>query len=118
MLMNEGTKINIKTIMRIIKSKNLQLPYGKHKNKTNNKKLARPSDINRVWEIDIHYVIPYNGMPYLMAVKDGFSKRFISYNFSKICTAKDCVKSMEEAYAISYNNSKLNNLVLMTYNGP
>ena len=28
-LRNEGTKINIKTVWRIIKSRNLQLPYAK-----------------------------------------------------------------------------------------
>ena len=32
-LMNEGTEINIKTVRRIIKSRNLQLPYAKHKNR-------------------------------------------------------------------------------------
>ena len=53
-----------------------------------------------------------------MAVKDCFSKRWLSYNFSRTCTAKDCVKPIEEAYAIRYNNSNLNNLVLRTDNGP
>ncbi len=52
-----------------------------------------------------------------MAVKDCFSKRWISYNFSRTCTAKDCVKPIEEAYAIRYSNSNLNNLVLRTDNG-
>ena len=31
---NECTKINIKTVRRVIKSRNLQLPYAKHKNRT------------------------------------------------------------------------------------
>ena len=34
-LRNEGIKINIKTVRRIIKSRNLQLPYAKHKNRAN-----------------------------------------------------------------------------------
>ena len=57
-------------------------------------------------------------MYYLMAVKDCFSKRWLSYNFSRTCTAKDYVKPVEDAYAIRYSNSNLNNLVLRTGNGP
>ena len=34
-LRNEGIKINRKTVRRIIKSRNLQLPYAKHKNRAN-----------------------------------------------------------------------------------
>ena len=56
-------------------------------------------------------------MYYLMAVKDCFFKRRISYNFSRTCTANDCVKPIEEAYAIRYRDSNLNNLVLRTDNG-
>ena len=116
-LRNEGIKINIKTVRRIIKSRNLQLPYAKHKNRTNKRNLTKPSALNQLWETDIHYVSTYNGMYYLMAVKDCFSKRWISYNFSRTCTAKDCVKPIEEAYAIRYSNSNLSNLVLRTDNG-
>ncbi len=32
---NEGININIKTVRKVIKSRNLQLPYAKHKNRTN-----------------------------------------------------------------------------------
>ena len=117
-LRNEGTKINIKTVWRIIKSRNLQLPYAKHKNRTNKRNLTKPSDINQLWETDIHYVRTYNGIYYLMAVKNCFSKRWLSYNFSRACTAKDCVKPIEDAYAIRYTNSNLNNLVLRTDNDP
>ncbi len=116
-LRNEGVKINIKTVRRIIKSRNLQLPYAKHKNRTNKRNLTKPSDINQLWETDIHYVSTHNGMYYLMAVKDCFSKRWISYNFSRTCTANDCVKPIEEAYAIRYRDSNLNNLVLRKDNG-
>ena len=116
-LRNEGININIKTVRRIIKSRNLQLPYAKHKNRTNKRNLTKPSALNQLWETDIHYVSTYNGMYYLMAVKDFFSKRWIAHNFSRTCTAKDCVKPVEEAYAIRYSNSNLNNLVLRTDNG-
>ena len=107
----------MKTLRKVIKSKNLQLPYAKHKNRTNKRNLTKPSNIKLLWETDIHYVRTHNGMNYLMAVKDCFSKRWLSYNFSRTCTAKDCVKPVEETYSIRYNNSNLNNLVLRTDNG-
>ena len=116
-LRNEGININIKTVRRIIKSRNLQLPYAKHKNRTNKRNLTRPENINQLWETDIHYVSTNNGMYYLMAVKDCFSKRWPSYNFSRTCTANDCVKPIEDAYTIRYSNSNLSNLVLRTDNG-
>ena len=47
-LRNEGININIKTVRRIIKSNNLQLPYAKHKNRTNKRNLTKPSDINQL----------------------------------------------------------------------
>jgi putative transposase len=115
---NEGTKINMKTVRKVIKSRNLQLPYAKHKNRAKKRNLTKPSDINQLWETDIHYVSTHNEMYYLMAVKDCFSKIWLSYNFSRTCTAKDCVKPIEEAYAIRYSNSNLSNLVLRTDNGP
>ena len=114
---NEGTKLNMKTVRKVIKSRNLQLPYAKHKNRTNKRNLTKPSDINQLWETDIHYVRTHNGMYYLMAVKDCFSKRWLSYNFSRTCTAKDCVKAIEGAYVIRYTDSNLNSIVLRTGNG-
>ncbi len=56
--------INIKTVRRIIKSRNLQLPYPKYKDRTNKKNLTKPENINQLREIDIHYVSTYNGMYY------------------------------------------------------
>ena len=117
-LRNEGTKINMKTVRKVIKSRNLQLSYARHKNRTNMRNLTKPSALNQLWETDIHYVRTHNGMCYLMAVKDCFSKRWLSYNFSRTCTAEDCVKPIEEPHAIMYTNSNLNNLVLRTDNGP
>ena len=57
-------------------------------------------------------------MYYLMAVKDCFAKRKISYNFSRTCTDKDYIKPIRDAYIIGYKKPKLNNLVLRTGNGP
>ncbi|WP_298275751.1 IS3 family transposase [Ferroplasma sp.] len=99
-LRNEGININKKTVGRIMKSRNLQLTYAKHKNRTNKRNLTRPSALNKLWEPDIRYVRTHNGMYYLKAIKDCFSKRWNSYNFSITCTAKDCVKPIEDTYDI------------------
>ena len=115
-LRNEGIKINIKTVRRIIIRNNLQLPYAEHKNRTRKRDLTKPENINKLWETDIHYVSTHDGMYYLMGVKDCFSKKWLSYNFSRTCTAKDCIKSVEKAYA-NRKNSDLNNLILRTDNG-
>ncbi|EQB71561.1 MAG: hypothetical protein AMDU1_APLC00023G0008 [Thermoplasmatales archaeon A-plasma] len=76
MLRNSGIHVNIKTVRRIIRKHNLALPYAKHKNRTRNRDLTKPENINALWETDIHYISTVNeGMVYLMSIKDCFSKR-------------------------------------------
>ena len=43
---NEGTKINVKTVRKVVKSRNLLLSCAKHKKKTNKRNRIKPSDIN------------------------------------------------------------------------
>ena len=74
---------------------NLALPYAKHKNRTRRKDLTKPDNTDRLWETDIHYVgTARDGMHYLMSIKDCFSKKWISYEFSKTCTARDCIRAV------------------------
>ena len=95
---NSGINVNIKTVRRIMKRTNLSLPYAKHKNRTRKKDLTKPVNINMLWETDIHYVSTiHDGMVYLMSIKDCFTKKWISYELSRTCTAKDCIKSVEKA---------------------
>ena len=56
MLRNSGTHVNIKTVRRIMRKHNLALPYAKHKNRTRERDLTKPEDINNLWETDIHYI--------------------------------------------------------------
>ena len=57
-------------------------------------------------------------MAYLMSIKDCYSKKWISYEFSKTCTAKDCIKAVEKAYAIRFPDGNHHDLILRTDNGP
>ena len=81
----------------------LALPYSEHKNRTRMKDLMKLDNLNRLCETDIHYVITvHDGMAYLMSIKDCYSKKWISYEFSKTCTAEDCIKAVEKAYALRF----------------
>ena len=93
LLRNSGTHVNVKAVRRVMKRNNLFLPYAKHKNRTRRRDLTKPDNINRLWETDIHYIgTVKEGMAYLMCIKDCFSKRWISYEISRSCTARDCIK--------------------------
>ena len=106
LMRNSGIHVNIKTVRRIMRRNSLSLPYAKHKNRTRKKDLTKPVDINTLWETDIHYVSTvHEGMAYLMSIKDCFSKKWISYEFSRTCTANDCIKAVEKAYAVRFNES-------------
>ncbi|MHB1623608.1 MAG: IS3 family transposase [Cuniculiplasma sp.] len=119
MLRNSGTNVNIKTVRRILRRNNLALPYAKHITHTRTRDLTKPDQINRLWETDIHYVSSVrDGMTYLMSVKDCFSKRWISYEYSRTCTAADAIRAVEKAFAIRFQETVPQNLVLRTDNGP
>ena len=119
MMRNHGISVNIKTVRRIMLRNSLSLPYTKHKNRTRKRDLTKPSDLNRLWETDIHYIsTEKDGMAYLMSIKDCFSKKWISYVLSRSCTAKDCTGAVEKAYALRFPEGRLLNLTLRTDNGP
>ena len=54
LMRNSGIHVNMKTVRRIMRSHNLALPYGKHKNRTGKRGLTKPVHINMLWETDIH----------------------------------------------------------------
>ena len=118
MLRNKDVKVNVKTVRRIMRRHNLALPYAKHKNRTRERDLTKPDDINRLWETDTHYISTIReGMAHLMSIKDCFSKRWISYELSRSCTAKDCIMAVERAYAERFPPSMPVKLILRTDNG-
>ena len=119
LMRNSGIHVNIKTVRRIMRRNSLALPYAKHKNRTRSRDLTKPENINRLWETDIHYVsTKREGMVYLMSIKDCFSKKWISYEFSRTCTARDCIRAVEKACAIRFPDGNPHDLILRTDNGP
>ena len=119
LLRNSGIHVNIKTVRRIMRRNSLALPYACHKNRTRKKDLTKPDNINRLWETDIHYVgTARDGMHYLMSIKDCFSKKWISHEFSRSCTATDALRAVEKACAVRFSGTVPHDLVLRTDNGP
>ena len=119
MLRNSGIHVNIKTVRRIMRRNSLALPYARHKNRTRSRDLTKPNDIKSLWETDIHYVgTEAEGKAYLMSIKDCFCKKWISYEFSRTCTAKDCIKAVEKAYAVRFPHGGMSHLILRADNGP
>ncbi|MCL4327968.1 MAG: integrase core domain-containing protein [Candidatus Thermoplasmatota archaeon] len=57
-------------------------------------------------------------MIHLMGIKDCFSKRRISYEISRSCTAKDCASAVEKAYMERFPGDMPLSLILRTDNGP
>ena len=108
LMRNSGIHVDTKTVRRVMRSHNLALPYGKHKNRTGKRDLTKPAHINMLWEAEIHYVsTSRDGMAYFMSIKDCFSKKWVSYEFSRSCTASDCIRAVEKAYATSSLMGKL-----------
>ena len=118
MLRNSGTAVNVKTVRGIVKRDNLSLPYARHKNRTRRRDLTEPDNINMLWETDIHYVSTGEGMFYLMSIKDCFSKKWISYEFSRSCMARDAICAVEKAYASRFPETVPHKLILRTDNAP
>ena len=118
-LRNSGTRVNVKTVRRIMRMNSLSLPYARHKSRTRKKYLTKPDDINKLWETDIHYIgTVRGGTEYLMSIKDCFSKKWISYELSRTCTAKDAIRAVEKACAIRFSGTSPAHLILRTDNGP
>ena len=119
LMRNHGTGVNVKTVRRIMRENGLALPHAKHRNMNGRRNLTKPDAPDRLWETDIHYISTRkDGMAYLMSIKDCFSKAWISYELSRSCTARDCMKAVEMAYAKRFTSTGPAGLVLRTDNGP
>ena len=55
MLRNNGTKVNRKAVRRVLRDRNLSLPYAKHRGRTKQRNLFRPTGPDQLWETDITY---------------------------------------------------------------
>jgi len=88
-LRNQGTKVNPKTVRKVLRDNNLSLAESKHKGRTKRTNLFKPSGPDQLWETDITYIPTESGMTYLMCIKDCFTKEWQGYHYSKSCMAKD-----------------------------
>ncbi len=73
-LRNQGTRVNQKTVRKVLKDSNLKLPALKHRGRTKSRNPFRPQGPDQLWETDITIIPMESGMTYLMGIKDTFTK--------------------------------------------
>lgn len=118
LLRNSGIKINAKTVYRVMKSRSLTLKRYAQKNRKSRKDLTKPTEPNKLWEMDITYIsTKREGMLYLFNVKDCFTKEWISYLLTSTCNRRDAVRTLEQAYLMAIPDGKVEGLILRTDNG-
>ena len=117
-LRNHGTKVNQKTVGKVLKDNNLRLPASKHRGRTKSRNLFKPVKPDQLWETDITYIPTESGMTYLMCIKDTFTKEGQGYNYSRSCMARDAIRSVENAVLMAFNGTAPEGLALRTDNGP
>jgi len=117
-LRNSGTRVNRKAVRRVLRERNLSLPYAKHRGRTKTRNLFRPTGPDQLWETDITYIPTEQGMTYLMAIKDCFTKEWQGYQYSRSCLSKDAIRAVEDAVMRSFGDEVPEGLILRTDNGP
>jgi hypothetical protein len=110
--------VNRKTVRRVLKVNNPNLPASNHRGRTKSLNLIRLGGPDQLWETDITYIPTESGMTYLKSIKDFFTKEWLGYNYSRFCMTGDAVRSMENAVLLSFNGSSPHGIVLRTDNGP
>ncbi len=118
MLRNNGTKVNRKAVRRVLRDRNLSLPYAKHKGRTKHRNLFRPTGPDQLWETDITYIPTQQGMTYLMAIKDRFTKEWVGYQYSRSCLSGDAIRAVEDVIVKAFEGRSPEGLVLRVDNGP
>ena len=117
-LRNGGTKVNRKAVRRVLRNNNLSLPYARHRGRTKSRNLFRPTGPDQLWETDITYIPTQQGMTYLMAIKDCFTKEWVGYQYSRSCLSKDAIRAVEDAIVKAFEGRAPEGLVLRVDNGP
>ena len=117
-LRNQGTRVNWKTVRKVLKNNKLNLPASKHRGRTNTRNLFHPREPDQLWQTDITYIPTESGMTYLMCIKDCFTKEWQGYHYSRSCMARDAIRSVENAVLLAFNGTVPEGLVLRTDNGP
>ena len=55
-LRNQGTKLNQKTVRKVLKDSNLSLPASRHRGRTKTRNLVKPTGPDQLWETDITHI--------------------------------------------------------------
>lgn len=105
-LRNMGYKVNRKRIQRLMRVMEMQVLYPKqnlsrrnHEHHVypyllRNLEISRP---NQVWCTDITYIGLGHGFSYLVAIKDWYSKKVLSWEFSNTADRFFCISALERA---------------------
>ncbi len=117
-LRNNGTRVNRKAVRRVLRERNLSLPYAQHKGRTKSRNLFRPTGPDQLWETDITYIPTEQGMTYLMCIKDCFTKEWQGYQYSRSCLSRDAIMAVEDAVMRAFDGEAPEGLVLRVDNGP
>ena len=115
-LRNNGTRVNRKAVRRVLRDRNLSLPYARHKGRTRSRNLFHPTGPYQLWETDITYILTQQGMTYLMAIKDCFTKEWQGYSYSRSCLSRDTVRAVEDAVMRAFDEEVPEGLILRTDN--
>lgn len=117
-LRNQGIRVNSKTVESVLREDSLSLPYARRRGRTKTRNLFRPTGPDQLWETDINYIATQQGMTYLMAIKDCFTKEWQGYNFSRSRLVSDAVRAVEDAILRTFDGQVPDGLVLSVDNGP
>jgi putative transposase len=105
-LKREGYSVNVKRVRRLMRKMGLIAIYPKKKTSISNKshkkypyllKNYRISKANDVWSIDITYIPVKNGMVYLVAIIDWYSRYVLSWRLSNTMSQEFCIDALKEA---------------------
>ena len=117
-LRNSGTKVNQKTVRKVLKDNNLNLPASRHRGRTKSRNLFRPRGPDQLRQTDITYIPTESGMTYPMCIKDCFTKEWQGFHYSRSYMANNAIRSVENSVLMAFNGSVPEGLVLRTDNGP
>ncbi len=78
-LRNSDTKVNQKTVRKVLKDNNLNHPASRRRGGTKSRNRFHSRGPDQLWEIDITYIPTESGMTYLMCIKDVFTRESQGY---------------------------------------
>ena len=107
-LRNEGFRVNIKRLRRLMKTVRWRTLYPKGRTTVSDKSAFKYPYLltgleversNQVWAIDITYIPMKRGFMYLFAVIDLYSRYVVNWSVSNTMTSEWCVGVLEESIA-------------------